>query len=479
MKRLLSQLRPRRRTLRIIGVAAFLLLLVAAVGLGLWWRARYSVADEMEIPVTEYTSFEYPEDPAVKSVRFGQYDGRKLTLVRKDETHFDFILEPGNSQTATIVFRDVDVSLMTPSELEWTKSDPDLERIALTDRQWNRQQVRFDPHSNHVEVTGGDGFEKANLYSAELAKNCLNAGLWEVLLYVQENGHKALYYQGWFTFPLGHYKSIFEHNTGLSYWKHWYKLEHWSNPAGTPVRLDGLRKVLDEREVPAVFEPNEPIIAAGEQVCKRRTTDAENVRTWGDFSDGRHRVRFATFRPPGRYDVKKPWKNEYWRFSRFKKAILRDIQSPASPRPLQELELVFKNKEREAECRFLVSGFDLAALPQLPVEKYPDGLYMPMGIGVPPFHQSYEELQKNPPDKSPYSCVMLDSQSRWINHHEVAIDGPVMHRDANNPNKLHVYLLSYERHSRVAHFVISTLAEDHKAVQTTKASGGGQHGTQE
>jgi hypothetical protein len=31
-----------------------------------------------------------------------------------------------------------------------------------------------------------------------------------------------------------------------------------------------------------------------------------------------------------------------------------------------------------------------------------------------------------------------------------------MHRDENDPNKLHVYLLSYERHSLVGHFVIST-----------------------
>lgn len=478
MTGLLSRLRPRRRTLYVIGLAVLSILLVAAIGLGLWLRARYSVADSMEIAVTEYTNFEYPEDPADRSVHFGEYSGRKLTLVRKDDTHFDFILDPGNAQTATIIFRDVNVSLMTPSEPEWTKGDAHLERIALVDRQWNRQQVRFDPHSPHVEVSGGDGFEKANLCSAELAKNCLNAGLWEGLLFVRENGHKALYYQNWFTFPLGHYKSVFEHNTGLSYWKHWYKLEHWSDPAGTPAPLDGLRKVLAEREVKAAFDPSEPIIAAGEQVRKRRTTDAENVRTWGDFVSGQ-RVRYATFRPPGRYDVNKPWKNEYWRLSRFTKAILRDIQSPASPKPLQEMELIFENKDTGAECRFIVSGFDLAALPQLPVEKYPDGLYMPMGIGVPPFFQSYDDLQKNPPDESPYFCVMLDSESRWINHHEVAIDGPVMHRDAGDPNKLHVYLLSYERHSLVAHFMVSTSAAGNGPIQAGKASGGGRPGIQE
>jgi hypothetical protein len=441
--------------------AALLLLAVAAAGalLGLSVRAqfRYAAAPEMLIPLKEFSNAEYPEDPAGRSVHFGCYSGRKLRLVRKDETHFDFVLEPTDPRTASVAFRDVDVSLMTPSAPAWTRGDPGLVRIALTDRQWNRQQVSFDPRSPRVEVWGGNGFERANLASAELAKNCLNAGLWEVLLFVRENGGKALYYQGWFTFPLGHYKELFERNTGLDYFAgwNWYRLEHWSDPAGTPVRLEGLREVEREREVPTVFNPDEPVIAAGEQLRKRKTVDAVNVQTWGDFYDGRP-VRFATFRPPGRYDVTRPWKNEYRRLARFEKALLRDVVSPATAKPLQELELVFADKGTGARCRFVVSGFDLAALPQLPVGRYPDGLYMPMGIGVPPFYQSYEALLKNPPDKSPYFSVLLDEGGRWVNHHEVAVDGPVLHRDAQDPEVLHAYLLSYERESLVGHFVITT-----------------------
>ena len=79
-----------------------------------------------------------------------------------------------------------------------------------------------------------------------------------------------------------------------------------------------------------------------------------------------------------------------------------------------------------------------------------------MGIGVPPFVQSYDELMKNPPDKGPYFCVLLDGAGRWINHHDVAVDGPVMHRDEKDPDLLHVYLLSYERHTLIGHYVVST-----------------------
>ena len=81
---------------------------------------------------------------------------------------------------------------------------------------------------------------------------------------------------------------------------------------------------------------------------------------------------------------------------------------------------------------------------------------MPMGIGVPPFFQRYEDLQRRLPHQSPYFSILLDGEDRWIDHHRFAIDGPVLHRDATDPDVFHLYLLSYERHSLIAHLVIST-----------------------
>ncbi len=242
--RKLIQWRIRGRTLIVSLVG---LLLLAAAGLALRTHLRYRSGDEMEVPLREYSNAEYPEDPASRSNHHGQYNGRRLVLVKKDRTHFDFVLEPLHPHIARIVFRDVDVSLMTPSLPEWTKDDDGLRRIALTDRQWNRQEVQFGKRgAEHVVISGGDGFEEIHLESAELAKNCLNAGLWEVLLFTREHDEKTLYYQAWFTFPLGHYKALFEHNTGLAYSKHWYYLEHWFDPAGTPIPLDKLREVVRE-----------------------------------------------------------------------------------------------------------------------------------------------------------------------------------------------------------------------------------------
>ena len=96
---------------------------------------------------------------------------------------------------------------------------------------------------------------------------------------------------------------------------------------------------------------------------------------------------------------------------------------------------------------------------------------MPMGIGVPPFYQGYHDLCSNPPDASPYYSFLLDDQHRWIDHHKSAIDGPVLHRDADDPNLVHLYLLSYERHSLVAHFKIplqdaTLMADKETSVET-------------
>src|SRR5437667_4746891 len=129
------------------------LIIIAAGAAAVRTYFRYRTADSMAIAVREYSNAEYPEDPADRSAYFGQYTGRRLTLHKKGDTHFDFVLDSDQPHVARVIFKDVDVSLMTPSLPEWTKDDEGLRRIALTDRQWNRQQVRFGaPGTPHVEV---------------------------------------------------------------------------------------------------------------------------------------------------------------------------------------------------------------------------------------------------------------------------------------------------------------------------------------
>ena len=90
-----------------------MVLLIALVSGGWWLRQRYATATEMTIAIREFSNAEYPEDPADRSAVFGRYHGRKLRLVRHDAIHFDFIVEPTNNDIAKVVFKNIDVSLMT------------------------------------------------------------------------------------------------------------------------------------------------------------------------------------------------------------------------------------------------------------------------------------------------------------------------------------------------------------------------------
>ncbi|MEQ8962764.1 MAG: hypothetical protein RLP02_33440, partial [Coleofasciculus sp. C2-GNP5-27] len=199
---------------------------------------------------------------------------------------------------------------------------------------------------------------------------------------------------------------------------------------------------------------DEKIIASGEQVRKVRTVLANNLQTWGDFYSGEHEIQFGSFIPPGYYNTDKPWGHEYWRIGQFDKAVLRNVDPVGVDETLQELELTFTDTKTNEQNKLFISGVNIKDLPQLPVEEYNKGLYMPLGIGIPPFYQDYEELKANHPDKSPYFSGLLDSQGRWINNHQVALAGVAMHRDQDDPELLHLYFLSYERMTLIAHFKI-------------------------
>lgn len=430
-----------------------------AGGLG-WFFSRYATRAETLVAVREMDAFEYPEDPADRSVHHSQYNGRRLRLVRKEGARFDFVFEPTADGVARITVRDVDASLFVPRPPAGLAGQPGLTRIALVDREWNRQQAYFDLPHDRVSVDGGDGFEDRRLVSVSMAKNCLNAGLWELLLFADAPGGKQLYYQGWFTFPLGHYKRVWEENTGLSYWDDlwWWRMEHWLDPAGTVVELGALRTVVNEASVDVTRDLDAPVVFAGEQARKRRTTVAPNVVTYGDVLERHASIRFGTFLPPGRYDNRRPWTNQYPRMAKLAGATLRKVRRGDSARELDEVELRFEAEGDGGVSRFFVGGIDLAALPTLDDADYPRGLYMPMGIGVPPFFQTYDELERSPAHESPYYCFWLDAEDRWIDHHSAAVDGPVLHRDAARPDVVKLRLLSYERHMIVGEFALEAPA---------------------
>jgi len=145
---------------KIIIFTPMILILVLLTAGGIWFKRKYATSVEMNVHLKEYSQLEYPEDPANRSVHYAQYSNRNLKIVKRDKTHFDLLIEPTNDHTAKIAFKDVDAGLFVTDLPEWAKKDKDLEIIALTDREWNRQEVSFGPDSRHIEITSGDGFEK-------------------------------------------------------------------------------------------------------------------------------------------------------------------------------------------------------------------------------------------------------------------------------------------------------------------------------
>ena len=429
-------------------------LLLLVVGGTIWFQNRYDDAPRQVVSLTSFTEDEYPESPESKSRRFGQYSHKRLSIEHITDTRFRFLLEPANSQTAPIELSDIDLAHLVAAVPAGMKADPDLVKVGLIDREWNRQQVRFSRPSPHVHVqNGGDGLEDRTLTRIDLARNCLNAGLWELLLFTTEDGEERVYEHLWFTFPLGLYKQLFEKVNGLSYWSHWWSLEHWVDPTGTPIRLERLRTVEREWPVQATAQWDEPVAARDEQERKQKNILTPIAATYRDWY--KQQVRFASFIPPGRYSVHHPRATELHYLAELTGAILRNVVLPGRSKPLIEIDLAFRSDRTGENTHFIVGGLDLATLPTASVNEYDHGWRAPLGIANPSFFETYDEARTHPPIQRTFYGFHLDAQSRWLDHHAIGVDGPLLHWAADDPTLLHLYLLSYERHALLNHIVIT------------------------
>ncbi len=446
------------RNIRILGP---LLLLIGAVGL-VWFMDRYDDRPRQTVTVTTFTDREYPDSPESRSLLSGRFPHGRLVIERLGGTRFRFVLEPVSAQATSIELRDVDVALFVTAVPPWIKTDLELTEIGLIDREWNRQQVQFVRNSPHVQVhEGGDGFEQRALSRIDLARNCLNAGLWELLLFTKEDGEDRVYEHLWFTFPLGLYKQLFEEVNGLSYWSYWWKLEHWVDPSGTPIHLERLRTVEREWSVEAATQWNEPVAARGDQARKRKNILTPVAATYRDWYD--KPLAFARFIPPGIYSRAHPRDTQLHYLAEVTGATMRRITMPAGPKPLIEIDLAFRSSQTGEATRLILGGLDLVTLPTASSKDYEHGWQVPLGIGNPSFFESYDVVVANPPIQRTFYGFHLDAQNRWLDHHAIGVDGPLLHWDADDPSLLHLYLLSYERHALLNHVVI-TMPNEAKAM---------------
>ena len=102
----------------------------------------------------------------------------------------------------------------------------------------------------------------------------------------------------------------------------------------------------------------------------------------------------------------------------------------------------------------IIGGINPTDIPQLEIEKMDKGYQMPMGIANHSFYESIERLNQTPSKENAYYGFLVDENGNWLDSHKVGIDGPLFYFDKNDKTQLHLWILSFVRHSFVGHYKI-------------------------
>lgn len=412
-----------------------------------------AAVDQYSAVITELDDQQYPDNPdiSIRHSKDGTFSHKQVVLTKGDTPgNFDIVFTPGNEQSDTVLLPDIDLLEWMPSVPDHVKKDEYLTYLALINQEWNRQQVRL--FSENFKIAGSRSKEYATISRVDLARNCLNALLWEIIFYAEEEEKLRPVYHGWFTFPVALYADLFYQKNNLPYAQYQKPLENWVDPESKFVDLNILRKESSRQSVDFTSHNDTFYPMKGERKKKyANILSPEKPQSIQDFQNDE--ARFATFSPPGFYNTADPRKTELGRFAALDTAYVRETISKRNDKGnFTELELVFSDQTKERTTRLVVGGLDVSKLPKLSVDDVNKGYQMPMGIGNHTFYESYADCLKHPTATSSYYGLTLDGERKFLDSHALGIDGPLIHRDIENPNMLHLWILSFERHAFVGHY---------------------------
>ena len=77
-----------------------------------------------------------------------------------------------------------------------------------------------------------------------------------------------------------------------------------------------------------------------------------------------------------------------------------------------------------------------------------------MGIGNHTFYETNDVHNSVHATDNQYYAMFLDREGNWLDSHTIGIDGPIFHFEDEERRILHLWLLSFERHALVGHYVI-------------------------
>ncbi|MGE5277598.1 MAG: hypothetical protein ACM3SU_11430 [Acidobacteriota bacterium] len=360
---------------------------------------------------------------------FPSYD--TLELARGAQGRYDVRLLPGETAPR---LRDADFRLLVPRVPRLARGNDALTRLALIQREFNRNEV-------HNALPSGLDFSIAN--------NCLERGLWEVKLARSEAGKTVTIFHAWLTFPKEEYARLFREANGLDYEAYDKLLASYPGVGGFPVPLAALRAVKSERELASLeIHAGDPLDRLTEQRGKVKLLKTE-VPTYGDFTrPGRQPIMAAKFVAPGVYDPADTMRFDLTWLAHPSRILWREVSSPNGPGAFPEIEIDYENG-----YRIVIADAKLANLParrEVPVTEA-DVLKLVCGIGTPIIHAPAAERASEMAEDRPRYLMILDARRNHVDNHLAGVDGIYAWRDAGEPGRLHLWLVGYERIALVSH----------------------------
>jgi hypothetical protein len=403
--------------------------------------------NNLTFPITNLSDEDYPDNPDI-GFRSENYQNDFFTTGRIDSTARPFVWNFvfRSKSKDSITFENIDISEFLPTIPTHVKQDDYLSFIACVNQEWNRNQVQFD----------NTQFNSTNpkIVRIDIARNCLNTYLWEIIAYIKEDGKTTPYAHGWFDFPHEQYIKLFEAKNGVPFAKYKENLENWADPESKKVNLDVLRTLTKSMKVD--FTDNSDAMYPQQGARKKKLKEIIYPKTFNTMRDLQSdSTLFATFTPPGFYNRKDPRTTELGRLYSLRSTEVNETKSKTSDRTFHEIKLTFKDRNNDRETTLLIGGLDFEEFPTLATSEANSGWKNSMGISNHTFYEKYEEQLKNKSTDSPYYALLLDENGKWLDSHKVGIDGPIFHFSDKNKESLNLWLLSFERHALVGHYEIN------------------------
>jgi len=427
-----------------------IILLCSVMSIGLFLSAQSS-DKSVRASIMRMTDEQYPDNNSIgfRSAQAGIYSHNEIIFTPSSTGKFDIVITPGNAKSDSIGLKDINLEEMMPSVPFYVKGNDYLTYLALLNQEWNRIQVKFN---NQQFTTNGAGDEDKIVTRVDIANNCLGKGAWEIIFFTKENDKEVLYFQCWFTFPDELYNQLFKSRNGIEITAYNEMLKNYGTRSNEYVDLGVLRKVEASNELPFKNLNNELYPLKGE-----RQTKAKNIIYPVNYSSINNflndTTKFATFAAPGMYTKTQPRATQLSMLKDLSKVIYSTTTSTNSAKSRTiEIKLIFNYNGNPVQ--YVIGGINPDKIPVLLPENMHNGFQRSMGIGNHSFYNAYGDIISNSSLENPYYGLLLDGNGLWLDSHTVGTDGPLLFREEGNPNRVHILLLSFERHAFVGHYVI-------------------------